>query len=203
MFKPIIRLLYVDGMLHFSFTISKLWSKLLRYHHFLDGQISGHGCKENKLFCISKPSFRFVRWVGCKHFKAKSSKPCWACWLLLRAWTMLAGIWILQKHFSPWLPSSEGWTQQAIVLEQPCQDCAWIGKGIRVSGAGFSPPLFLELTGYGNHMNFSGTYMRLVHPLWSTRISSHPTFYWMVSWTPTSLILGLQAFFQTRNSRYF
>ena len=100
-------------------------------------QISGPGCKENQFFCIFKPSFRFVHWVGGKHFKPKSSKPCWTSWLLLRAWSVLAGIWILPKWFSAWLSSYEGWAQQTIVLEQPCEDCPWICKGIRVREALF------------------------------------------------------------------
>ena len=123
-------------------------------------QISGPGRKENQFFRIFKPSFRCVHWVGGKHFKPKSSKPCWASWLLLRAWSVLAGIWILPEWFSAWLSSHEGWAQQTIVLEQPCEDCPWICKGIRVSEASFfsmnikqaSQPFFLDRQ--GNPMNF-------------------------------------------------
>jgi hypothetical protein len=93
-------------------------------------------------------------------------------------------------------------------LEQPCQDCPWICKSIRVSEAGiflWISSRLVKLSFWANKLwqsyEFSGTYMKLIHHPWSTRTSSHPTFYWIVSWTLTFLILGLQTLFPTRNSR--
>lgn len=65
MFKAIIRLLYLDDMLHFSFTIFELWSKLLRYHHFLDGKFQVMAVKKiNFSVFPSHPSDLFIELVA-------------------------------------------------------------------------------------------------------------------------------------------
>jgi hypothetical protein len=129
----------------------------------------------------SNPSDFFIEVVPIpKHFKAKSPKPLWAIWLLLRAWTMPACIWFFYRNGSLpdfILPSDAynkplSWSSHVKI--------ARVWEGIRsVSDEHSSSKLLC----WNRMCCISDVFTKLACHLSSTRTSSQLTYYLVMNLT--------------------